>query len=780
MTHTGHEFKTMKKLLTLIFAISLLSTAHCRASNVSFGWVDMYGNPLTNNFTLTLLNQPLSYGNALAYSPPQNYYMTASTMTVSNLIGGNYVLGVEGYSKLQVLTVPPNDTNTWWFTSLICSNTAYYARLGSVFLYWPTNLDAWSQINPMQFMNSFGPLAFQGNNTTVSNSQALGGQLASDPQNDPMTSDFVRKPGFNAYPTPVSWYDTWANYGPGVNETNVLQEITNIVNNPVGFTHLFPEFFIMLDAGVISSNLDSAGLLNINTNTFPGGWARVINAAHYFGLKIAIMLQSAPSSGVENGSFTLPNDTNATWIYQCATNLARQGLDGFRIDGASVSNFLAFDAAWMSATTNNNVWAGVHSTDFFIGETNLYTFPPNSYVNYEPGGEDFPAPYEVFHGSNTYSGAVGVFTGEEAHQSPGRLLNPIEVQNAGGEWPQGQNDFNFACMFSGDILFDRVLWANADDVAPSADAVQVDFDQLRYFPTIVTNSTTNFDVLVKPLSDGGCALLLANYNTNTAYSFTVDLTKLVGVEIASNEPVAVEDLNFGAGTNVENWQYGTNEASMPAQWTWATNSVTLIAHKTALQTIGQYSTFVVWPFLRLWKEPPIAAYASLFPTVTNAGLVSEPISIETRIQGYGSMNTVPGFAGSSGGIPTGDQIIPNGWDLFPVPDMVAFNSSALMYGRTNLTLSASIYSTNTATTGSGTQFEVLIETNGPTSSGLYTASLPPVVFNFQASNTLNYSASVAVPHSVLTNTLFGEVYVFPYGSPFTSSNLWLLNLSLHN
>lgn len=606
--------------------------------------------------------------------------------------------------------------------------------------------------------------------------------VASDPKNNPLLSDFVRKPSFQAYPTPVAWYDTWANYGYGVNETDVLNEITNIVNNPVGFTHLFPEFFIMLDDGVISTNLDANGLLNINTNTFPGGWARIVNAAHHFGLKIGVVIQGEPGSTPApiDGSMGFPIAASPAWQYAAATNLAMEGLDGFRCDGMCVSNYVFIDSAWMSVTTNQNVWSGMHTSDVFIGETNLYTFPPNSFLNYELGGQDFPTPFDVFHATNTWPGAGGVFTGEEAHQSPGRLLNPIEVQNAGGTWPAGQNDFNFACMFSGDILFDRVLWAGADDVSPNADAVSVDFDQLRFFPTIVTNSTTNFDVVVKPLSDGGCALLLANYNTNTAFSYTVNFSQLPGVEIATNEPVAVEDLNFGAGTNVEDWQYGTNEASMPSQWSWATNSVTLIAHKTALQTIGQYSTFVVWPFLRIWKEPPIAAYASLFPAVTNGGSVLEPISIATRISGYGSMKNVPGFPGSAAGLPTGDQIIPNGYDLFPVPDMAAFGSSAQIYGRTNLTLSASIYSTNTATTALSTEFEVLIETNGPTSSGLYTASLPLVSWQFQASNTLNYSASVAVPQSVLTNALFGEVYVFPYGSPFTSSNLWLMNLSLKN
>lgn len=143
---------------SLIIAISIIvcGVTLTPASNVQFGFYDDYGNQVDNDFTLTLLSGPLQYNGYLAYGTPKAYHMTTWPMTVSNMAGGNWALGIRGQPKNLILAVPPNDTNTWNYTSLINSNVAYYAKLGSVFMYWPTNLDAWSQISPADLMGLEG------------------------------------------------------------------------------------------------------------------------------------------------------------------------------------------------------------------------------------------------------------------------------------------------------------------------------------------------------------------------------------------------------------------------------------------------------------------------------------------------------------------------------------------------------------------------------------------------------------------------------------------------
>ncbi|HEY1790680.1 MAG TPA: hypothetical protein VGJ73_21205 [Verrucomicrobiae bacterium] len=123
----------------------------CPASTLQFGFYDDYGNQVSNNFNLTLLNQPLQYQNYLASSTPQTFVFTNWPMTVSNLVAGQWVLSVQGWGKNLVLAVP-NDNNTYFFTTLINSNVAYYAKLGSVFMNWTTNLDSWGAIAPGAFL----------------------------------------------------------------------------------------------------------------------------------------------------------------------------------------------------------------------------------------------------------------------------------------------------------------------------------------------------------------------------------------------------------------------------------------------------------------------------------------------------------------------------------------------------------------------------------------------------------------------------------------------------
>ena len=134
----------MKNLLTILFLAVGLSAL---ASNVVFTFTDPFGNPRQANVTLTQLQQPVVYGNALAFGAPTNLYMSCSNLSVtaSNLIAGQWVAYAQGFPKPFILTVP-NDTNTYAFTSLINSNAGYYAALSSVFAYWPTNLTQWASV----------------------------------------------------------------------------------------------------------------------------------------------------------------------------------------------------------------------------------------------------------------------------------------------------------------------------------------------------------------------------------------------------------------------------------------------------------------------------------------------------------------------------------------------------------------------------------------------------------------------------------------------------------
>ena len=145
----------MKKLLLILTMVAGLVRSTL-AANVAFAATDIFGASKNAGITLTLLNQPLYYGQALAFGPPQSFCMTNYSLTVSNLTGGSWVMAVQGFPKLFVLNVPPNDTNTWNYTTLINSNTAYYAKLSTVFAYWPSNLDAWALLNPATALASLG------------------------------------------------------------------------------------------------------------------------------------------------------------------------------------------------------------------------------------------------------------------------------------------------------------------------------------------------------------------------------------------------------------------------------------------------------------------------------------------------------------------------------------------------------------------------------------------------------------------------------------------------
>lgn len=421
---------------------------------------------------------------------------------------------------------------------------------------------------------------------------------------------FIRRTAFQAYPTPTACYDTWFTYGAFINETNVYQQITNAWN--AGANQLFPGgFVIMGDSGIISSNLGPNGLLQVNTNAFPHGLAGLVACAHQHGMRYVQMLQANIGTlgySSENGSMNI-SQTN---LYADATNLAMQGVDGFRIDSCYLTNYLTFYNAFISVSTNKNIWTGMHEPADSMTQTNLYEMPPNSYVMYEIGGDDFINLYAVFHGTNWYGNTL-TFGGEGFFQSPGRLLSPVWIPN-NRYWPLGQNTFNLACMFSGDLFFMNEYgqwnqWTQGVTVNP--DTLLVDRDQLGMFPQVIATSYTNYDVIEKPMADGGCVLMLMTYNAVQQYSVEVNFTNLDGpIKIKQNEPILVEDLNWNSGTNVLNDDgggNGTNEASMPSQWTWATNTITLTAH---LSPYGDttYGTNLVWPILRLFKRMPADYY----------------------------------------------------------------------------------------------------------------------------------------------------------------------------
>jgi hypothetical protein len=147
----------MKFIRSVLFflALAMNGCLPVVASNVTFYTFDNYGNQLqTNRVTLSQVGQPLLYGGTVAYGTPKVYAYTNGSVTVSNLVGGTWIAALGGVNKLIPLVIPPNDSNTWNFTTLTTSNLAYYAKLLNIFAYWPTNLDAWAQVSPSAFLTN--------------------------------------------------------------------------------------------------------------------------------------------------------------------------------------------------------------------------------------------------------------------------------------------------------------------------------------------------------------------------------------------------------------------------------------------------------------------------------------------------------------------------------------------------------------------------------------------------------------------------------------------------
>ena len=437
------------------------------------------------------------------------------------------------------------------------------------------------------------------------------GQIKSNAQvqfdNGSIQMVIIKSPDSVTLGGPPAMWDTWFTYGDAINEINVYQEITNFYN--LGVNQTFSGgFSIMLDAGVISTSLSPNGLLQINTNAFPDGYAGLVNCAHAHGMRIVQEFEPPQT----NYSISLAGSMqlSLTNLYNDSTNFGRYGLDGFRIDDIDIGNFNYFYQAWKSVSTNKNLWVAIHSPKEFVGPSNLYLMPTNSAIMYELGGYDIiPTFYDVFHGTNIPPATVETFTGEGTNQLPGQALMPVWVFTSSSTWPVPQNCLNLACMFSEPLVFAADFFSGKK-VTLNPDTLQVNNDALRMFPMVITNSSTNFDLIEKPMADGGCVLMLMSYNTNQNWTVTVPFSSLAGpLNIQSNEPVAVEDLDWNCGLNVIAGNPGTNDASMPTQFTWATNSVTLTSHLSG-QADYTYIQNPVWPCLRLWKFAPGGAYTA--------------------------------------------------------------------------------------------------------------------------------------------------------------------------
>ncbi len=329
----------MKKLFLISFMIAGLARTALGA-NVAFAGTDIFGVNKNAAVTLTLLNQPLYYGQALAFGPPQSFCMTNYSVTVSNLIGGNWVMAVQGFPKLLVLAVPPNDTNTWNFTQLINSNTAYYAKLSTVFAYWPSNLDAWAALNPATALGGAGTatnlsgqatgqvqtLALQVADTNGAAQQAINSFYASATNGvfgfNLAASHGLPESGVNGLAGDlsarllISTYNT----GWGALATNIFSlyplAATVVTNNQSGATLNNQTNTGTLYVQSITPSVQSGGNLNINL----GSGTLIGNAVNVGGV--------TASSVIANGSFsdstgTVPPATNLDTITarQAATAL---------------------------------------------------------------------------------------------------------------------------------------------------------------------------------------------------------------------------------------------------------------------------------------------------------------------------------------------------------------------------------------------------------------------------------------------------------------------------
>jgi len=156
----------MKTLRLLLVGLSIVlnGCVTAPASNVTVSVTTPYGGVVqSNTVTLTLLRQPVFNAGPLAYGKPTAYTYTNGSVTISNLIAGQWALGLASLNKVLILNIPPNDSNTWFYTQLIVSNIAYYSTMSSVFLNWTTALDAWAQVQPSSVIQNFQPLAELGN-----------------------------------------------------------------------------------------------------------------------------------------------------------------------------------------------------------------------------------------------------------------------------------------------------------------------------------------------------------------------------------------------------------------------------------------------------------------------------------------------------------------------------------------------------------------------------------------------------------------------------------------
>ena len=101
----------------LSFGVGSAVPAH-GATVVFSGMTDQQGNPLNADVSLNMAAQPIYNGTGLSFGDWVTYPMTNYTVTVSNLIGGYYMMSMPGLKKQLILSVP-NSTNTYQFMSLV-------------------------------------------------------------------------------------------------------------------------------------------------------------------------------------------------------------------------------------------------------------------------------------------------------------------------------------------------------------------------------------------------------------------------------------------------------------------------------------------------------------------------------------------------------------------------------------------------------------------------------------------------------------------------------------
>ncbi len=327
----------------------------------------------------------------------------------------------------------------------------------------------------------------------------------------------INQSGFNAFNYPPNEYNSWSDLGSYQVDTNgIFGLVRNFGATGLGQASRGGFYFNLGDAG-ISTNLDARGLVQIDTNQLTQGLQWMHDCIHSNGMLFMLTFEATSATGpsnIDNGQYGL--NFNAPNLYQNATNRATWPVDGFRFETAPADGVIRFINAYRSCKyANPYVVFGIHGTSAFgtdSGATNsdLGRMPPGTY--FCTGGGDGP----LLQRESTNLAKQYPYP----YQIPGRWTSPNEL-NCAPYLPNLNNNWAFMCLYGGQIRewFQVQNYQNYGNVWRNPELFKIQTDPMLAKP-IVLYADTNYEAVVKPMSDGGCVLALFPFNTAIATNFS--------------------------------------------------------------------------------------------------------------------------------------------------------------------------------------------------------------------------------------------------------------------